>query len=172
MTETAAATSSGGTFDVVVFDFDGVCTPSSSEFIANPTGLGALRAELPSVIARFRERGTQIALLSNEFDRRWMTDIEGFPVFDYVFVGSDNQIFKPDRRAFQRVLLTVGCDARQCIVVDDDETNCRVARSIGCQAVHFEPADAASSWAAVLDARPISTASSAQMGNHPDVPAK
>ncbi len=141
-------------------DFEGVCTPSSNELIANPGGLEALRSELPSVIARFRDRGTQIALFSNEFDRCWIDEIEGFPAFDHIFVGSDNRIFKPDRRAFQRVLLTVGCDAHLCLVVDDDETNCRVARSIGCQAIHFDPADVASSWAAVLDARPTPTTSS------------
>lgn len=143
-----------GSFDVVVFDFDGVCTPSTSEFIANPTDLATLRPELSSTIEQFRSRGSQIALSSNEFDRQWITDIAGFPDFDHIFLGSDNRIFKPDRRAFQRVLLSVGCEASRCLVIDDDENNCQAARSIGCRAVHFDPADVAASWRAALGARP------------------
>lgn len=141
-------------FDVVVFDFDGVCTPSPGEFIASPTELATLRPTLAAVIAQLRDRGAQIALLSNEFDRAWMSDIGQFPTFDHVFVGSDNRIFKPDRRAFQRVLHAVGCDAGRCLVIDDDEANCRVARSIGCHAVHFDPADVTASWATALNASP------------------
>ena len=44
-----------------------------------------------------------------------------------------------------------------CLVIDDDETNCRVARSIGCHAVRFDPADVTASWATVLDATPATT---------------
>jgi len=141
-------------FDVVVFDFDGVCTPSPGEFIASRNELATLRPTLAPVIAQLRDRGSQIALLSNEFDRAWMSDIEEFPEFDHVFVGSDNRIFKPDRRAFQRVLYAVGCDANGCLVIDDDETNCRVARSIGCHAIQFDPDDVTASWAAALAAGP------------------
>ena len=142
------------TFRVIVLDFDGVCTPTAGEFIEADGPLGTLRPGLESVIDTLRGRGSAIALLSNDFDRQWMVEINGFPQFDHVFVGSDNQIFKPDRRAFQRVLLTVGCDPNDCLVVDDDETNCRVARSIGCRTVRFDPKDVSTSWAAVLSASP------------------
>ena len=142
-------------FKVVVLDFDGVCTPTSGELIAAGGLLATLRPGLESVIAVLRERGSRIALLSNEFDRRWMVDIDGFPQFDYVFVGSDNQIFKPDRRAFQRVLLAAGCDPRECLVVDDDETNCRVARALGCPAIRFDPSDVVASWASIVTASPV-----------------
>lgn len=141
-------------FEVVVFDFEGVCTPTAGEFIARSGEVATLRPGLAAVIEQLRSRGVHIALLSNEFDRRWIASIDGFPDFDDVFVGSDNRIFKPDRRAFQRVLLAVGCDAHACLVIDDDETNCRVARSIGCAAIRFDPTDADVSWAAVLNASP------------------
>jgi len=141
-------------FEVVVFDFDGVCTPSTGEYVASSGEIAPLRPSLSSVVQQLRDGGAQIALLSNEFDRRWITAIEGFPEFDHVFVGSDNRIFKPDRRAFQRVLLTVGCDADSCLVIDDDETNCRVARSVGCHAIRFDPTDVDETWLTILRARP------------------
>ena len=138
-------------FDVVVFDYDGVCTPSAAEFIANETTpLGPLRPRLASIIAEFRKRRTIVVLLSNEFDRRWIPGIDGFPDFDHVFVGSDNRIFKPDRRAFQRVLHVTGCEARRCLVIDDDDVNVQVARSLGCSGVHFDVSNVADSWDAVL----------------------
>lgn len=140
-------------FEVVVFDFDGVCTPTSGEFIASSRALAPLRPMLSSVIAALRALGSKVALLSNEFDRQWISDIADFPDFDHVFVGSDNRIFKPDRRAFQRVLLAVGCDPQGCLVIDDDDTNCHVAQSIGCHAICFDPTDVVASWAAVLEAR-------------------
>ena len=134
----------------MVLDFDGVCTPTAGEFIAAERPLAMLRPELESVVTTLRRRGSEIALLSNDFDRRWMVDLPDFPRFEHVFVGSDNQIYKPDRRAFQRVLLAIGCEPNECLVVDDDQTNCRVARSIGCRSVHFDPLDVSVSWGAVL----------------------
>ncbi len=143
----------GGAFDVVVFDYDGVCTPSSGEFIASETTpLPSLRPRLSSVITELRDRGATIVLLSNEFDRQWIAQTEGFPEFDHVLVGSDNKVFKPDRRAFQRVLHVTGCEAENCLVIDDDETNIRVARSLGCPSVLFDATNVESSWAAVLTA--------------------
>lgn len=137
-------------FEVVVFDYEGVCTPSAREYIGDEARrLPPLRPELSSVIAELRGRGTSTALLSNEFDRAWASQIDGLSDFDHIFVGSDNRIFKPDRRAFERVLYVVGCAPEQCLFVDDDEVNVRVARSIGCDAVHFDTSDVAASWAAV-----------------------
>jgi len=142
-------------FDVVVFDYEGVCTPSSREFIEHERGeLRPLRPELCGVIEELRIRGAALVLLSNEFDREWVAAIEDFPHFDHILVGSDNRIFKPDRRAFQRVLHVLGCQPTACLMVDDDETNVRVARSIGCEAIQFDTEDIAGSWAKILDARP------------------
>lgn len=145
-------------FDVVVFDYDGVCTPSAGEFIASEaTPLPVLRPQLSSVVAELRERGSTIVLLSNEFNRQWISEIDDFPAFDHVLVGSDNRIFKSDRRAFQRVLHVTGCAAANCLVIDDDDTNVRVAQSIGCQTIHFDVDDAESSWTDVLAAAAASS---------------
>ncbi len=150
----------GTTFDAVVFDYDGVCTPSSSEFIASQlTELAPLRPELAVVVAELRRRGATVVLLSNEFDREWITLIDGFPEFDHVLVGSDNGIYKPDRRAFQRALHVTNCAPANCLVIDDNDDNCRVAESIGCQAVRFDPNDVGGSGAAVLRASPPRTTS-------------
>ena len=143
----------GEPFDLVVFDYDGVCTPSAREFIeAGDVALDPIRPGLDGVIAAFRERGAAIALVSNEFDRSWMSMIDGFPEFDHVIVGSDNRIFKPDRRIFQRALRAAETVPNRCLVIDDDELNVRAARSVGCHAVEFDPDDAAGSWRRVLDA--------------------
>lgn len=135
---------------VVVLDYEGVCTPSHREFMSGP--LDPLRPELIEVVSELRERGCSVVLLSNEFDRAWLSSIDGMPRFDHVLVGSDNGICKPDRRAFQRALLVSDCPAGACLVVDDDETNVMSARSIGCQGVLFDTSDAPSSWRRVLAA--------------------
>lgn len=142
-------------FDVVVFDYSGVCTPSASEFIAtNSPAVAPLRPRLASIITEFRERGSTIVLLSNEFDREWIRLIDDFPEFDHVLVGSDNRVFKPDRRAFQRVLHVTQCEPHRCLVIDDDIDNCRVAESIGCHSVRFDPSDVSTSWTDALSATP------------------
>lgn len=135
---------------VVVFDYDGVCTPSHQEFLSG--AVDPVRPELSAVVTELRERGCAIVLLSNEFDRAWLSSTDGMPTFDHVFVGSDNGICKPDRRAFQRALLATDCPAGACLVVDDDETNVVSARSIGCQGVVFDTSDTPSSWRRVLAA--------------------
>jgi len=40
------------------------------------------------------------------------------------------------------------------LVIDDDAINCRVAQSIGCYAIRFDPTDAVATWATALAARP------------------
>ncbi len=135
--------------DVVVFDFAGVCTPSPEEFTSGRSTLGPLRSGVAEIVAAVRRHGPQVVLLSNEFDRGWVEEIPGFPQFDHIAVGSDNSIYKPDRRAFQRVLHVVGSRPERCLVIDDDPTNCRVARSIGCRAIEFDTTDVTASWAAV-----------------------
>lgn len=136
---------------LVVLDFDGVCTPSAGEFIGSDTALPTIRPGLGSVVAKLRTRGASIVLLSNEFDRAWLSEIDGLPEFDNVFVGSDNNIFKPDRRAFQRALYVTENEPAQCLVVDDDLTNVTVAASIGCRAVHFDTTAVQRSWRTILD---------------------
>ena len=143
----------GPAIEVVVLDFDGVCTPSHREY-ASSTGspAGPLRPELSGVVDELRAHGCTVVLLSNEFDRAWLSTTIGIPSFDHVFVGSDNGIAKPDRRAFQRVLLVADCAPGQCLVVDDDELNVHSARSIGCAGIVFDTSDPAASWARVTTA--------------------
>ncbi len=136
---------------LVVLDFDGVCTPSAGEFIGSETALPTIRPELGSVVRELRARETDIVLLSNEFDRAWISEIDGLPEFDHILVGSDNNIFKPDRRAFQRALYVTETEPARCLVVDDDLANVTVAASIGCQAVHFDTTEVERSWRTLLD---------------------
>ncbi|MGH1494031.1 MAG: HAD family hydrolase [Acidimicrobiales bacterium] len=138
---------------VVVFDFDGVCTPSHHEFITDASGaLAPLRPGLAGVVNEIKARGLVTVLLSNEFDRSWVSTIEDFPAFDHVLLGTDNGICKPDRRAFQRVGLVTGHRAEECLVIDDDETNLSSAVSIGCRGVLFDDENPAGSWERVLTA--------------------
>ncbi len=138
---------------VVVFDFNGVCTPSHGEFLAESgSSLGPLRSGLAGVIGQIRKLKLVTVLLSNEFDREWLSTIEGIPAFDHVLVGTDNGICKPDRRAFQRVALVTGHRPEACLVIEDDETNLASAESIGCRGVLFDVGDAAGSWTRVLAA--------------------
>lgn len=138
---------------VVVFDFNGVCTPSHREFLSDSSGaIPQLRPGLATTMVEIRDRDLVTVLLSNEFDSDWLSTIDGFPEFDHVLLGTDNGICKPDRRAFQRVALITGHRAEECLVIDDDEANLASAESIGCRVVLFDTYAPASSWTRVLAA--------------------
>ena len=93
-------------------------------------------------------RGITVAVLSNELDD---DTIETHPLLGAVdhVVACNTGIQKPDRRAFQRVLLLTGIEAERTLVVDDAEDNVRGAEAAGTAALHFDVDDCAASWAAI-----------------------
>jgi len=136
-------------FDLLVLDYAGVCTLSTSEFLANasmePEALGE-RVRSVSVIRNAQLAGLRVVVLSNEIDRSW---IAGSPVLsqvDHVLACSDNGIYKPDRRAFQRALLATQCQPARALAVDDDPANIRGAQAAGLATLLFDVSNPDASW--------------------------
>jgi len=139
--------------DLLVLDFAGVCTPTSSIeslHLADPTGRISTREEITSLVAEARPQGVLIAILSNEISTDW--DVELFDQVDHVVNCADNQIFKPDRRAFQRCTLLTGVSPERSLVVDDHPDNITVAASLGMKTVLFDPADVEASTQLIREA--------------------
>jgi HAD superfamily hydrolase (TIGR01509 family) len=130
---------------LLVLDFHGVCTLSPAELIAASVDPGDLaasaRPEAREVVAAAKGAGISVMVLSNELDPEWADRIPMLTEVDKIVACSDNGIFKPDRRAFQRCMLLAGADPGQTCVVDDGADNVAVARSLGATAVHFEASE-------------------------------
>jgi len=138
---------------MVILDYGGVCTFTAAELIAQaeqgespPPSTHAVRPEAEVVMAAASQAGLTTVILSNELDRAWVDQIPVLATADHIVVGSDNGIYKPDRRAFQRCLLLTNCSPDRGIVVDDQPDNVTVAASLGLHTVLFDPAWVEGSW--------------------------
>ena len=140
--------------ELLILDFAGVCTPSASELITSGSDTSAIsiRPECEAVVSAAQAAGITVAILSNEISRDWADDVPLLSTVDHVVACSDNNIFKPDRRAFQRCLLLTGAEAERTLVVDDSSDNITVASSLGMQTVLFDASDPTASWQEVRDA--------------------
>lgn len=137
-----------GDVELLILDFAGVCTPSASELIADgssPSSI-AIRPECEAIVNAAQASGITVAVLSNEISTDWICSVPFLEVVDHVVACSDNKIYKPDRRAFQRVLLLTGTEAEHTLVVDDEVDNISVATSLGMRALHFDTDDVDGSW--------------------------
>ncbi len=126
--------------ELLVLDFDGVCTFSASELVdrAGVTLAATVRPQAEEVVTLAQERGVAVAILSNELSRGWIDDVPLLGAVDHVVCCSDNGIYKPDRRAFQRCALLAGVLPEQTLVVDDHPDNVTVAASLGMEAILFD----------------------------------
>ncbi len=139
--------------ELLILDFAGVCTPSASELrTIDAHGPIPIRSGVSNVVTTAQEQGVTVVILSNEISTDWVLSEDLFRQVDHVVSCADNKIWKPDRRAFQRCLLLVGCDAEQTLVVDDQVDNVTVAESLGMRTVHFDNTRVAASWSHVLGA--------------------
>jgi 2-haloacid dehalogenase len=135
---------------LLILDFSGVCTRSPAEIVERPDE-PVERAGAIELVRAARAAGVTTAILSNELDPAW---IDAHPVLgevDHVVACSDNRIFKPDRRAFQRCLFLSGASANATVVVDDETDNVNAAAALGMDAVLFDTSDPATSWQQVRE---------------------
>ncbi len=139
-------------YDLLVLDYGGVCTMSQGELANRTAPMSLADAErvqcLPVVLAA-QAAGITVAVLSNEIDRSWAEQSPVLAQVDHVLPCADNGIMKPDRRAYQRVLLITGCTADRALFVDDDADNVRGAQGAGLATLLFDTSDPAASWAQI-----------------------
>jgi len=140
--------------ELLILDFAGVCTPSAAELIAtNTTGAEIkIRPECEELVSAAQVAGIVVVILSNEISHDWVDSVPVLSQVDHVVACSDNNIYKPDRRAFQRCLLLTETTAERTLVVDDSPDNITVAASLGMQTVLFDTANLEVSWNAIAEA--------------------
>lgn len=86
----------------------------------------------------------KLALISNDSSRwsQYLREKFGLdPYFDVISVSGDLKIKKPDARIFQRTLKELGCEAAECVYVDDRRFNLAAAQAVGMDAVLFNSRD-------------------------------
>ena len=127
-------------YELLVLDFGGVCVDAD----------GTTDPAVVDLIDAARRQDVTVAVLSNELDASTVASHPVLRAVDHV-VTCNTGIQKPDRRAFQRVLLLTGVEAGRTLVVDDSPDNVRGAEAAGTTALRFDTADRAGSWAAVRE---------------------
>ena len=83
----------------------------------------------------------KLAVISNDSSRwsHYLRDKFGLnQYFDVISVSGDLKMKKPDPRIFEYTLAQLGCDASDCIFVDDRENNLVAAEKVGLQTLLFE----------------------------------
>lgn len=59
------------------------------------------------------------------------------PYFDVISISGDLKMQKPDPHIFQLTMEQLGCEAAECIYVDDRRKNLAAAKSLGMCTVMF-----------------------------------
>lgn len=82
----------------------------------------------------------KMAIISNDSSRwskylREKYDINRF--FDVISISGDLKIQKPDAQIFNYTVEQLGCDAKDCLYVDDREGNLRAASKVGMKTILF-----------------------------------
>ena len=128
---------------LLILDFGGVCTLSAAELIGldvDPAdSTAAMRDGAEEMVQAAQAAGALVFVLSNELDAQLVSSVPLLQAVDRVVLCSDNGIYKPDRRAFQRCLLLAGVEAHEAMMVDDHPDNVAVAESLGIAPVLFDP---------------------------------
>lgn len=116
--------------------------------------MAIIRPEALDAIARARQAGARLAILSNELDLFYGTGFRGrlpfLADFDVIVDATHTGILKPDSRAYDMVVEALGIPAGACVFVDDQARNIAGARVVGMQTVHFDVRRPVESYAQAL----------------------
>jgi putative hydrolase of the HAD superfamily len=115
-----------------------------------------IRPELEELVADARTAGLRTGILTNELElfhgRQWMDRITVLKMVDVIVDASVTGILKPDRRAYDLAVSSLGLrDPGQIVFVDDQPVNVAGAVSAGMVAVRFDVTDTAGSVARVRE---------------------
>ena len=83
----------------------------------------------------------KLAIISNDSSRwsEYLRDkFDMNKYFNVISISGDLKIQKPDERIFQITIKRLGCNANDCIYVDDRESNLEVADRLGMNTVLFK----------------------------------
>ena len=105
-----------------------------------------LLSEVPEtcgLVRRLKEAGCRCYILSNMPKEYW-AEIEKFPVakyFDGAVISSHEQLLKPERAIYERLLERYDLDPAETLFTDDKKTNLLAAEEVGIHTIHFASPD-------------------------------
>jgi len=99
--------------------------------------------EMRDIIQFYKEKGIQIALLSNvPAKHAAFLRAHGFyDDFSPVLLSCDIGVSKPDPRSFQILLSEINRSPEDCIFIDDKKDNIDAAKALGIDAIQFFSAE-------------------------------
>ncbi len=105
-----------------------------------------LLSEVPEtcdLVRRLKEAGCRCYILSNMPKEYW-AEIEKFPVanyFDGAVISSHEQLLKPERAIYERLLERYNLNPAETLFTDDKKTNLLAAEEVGIHTIHFVSPD-------------------------------
>lgn len=136
-------------YGLLIVDFVGVCTAPLGDLARVADAASAavpVHPQAESVIQSARAAGITVVVLSNDLPEATIKATPLLAAIDDTISLANSAITKPDRRAFERVMLTQRVPADRTLVVDDSIDNVRGARSAGTAVLHFDPSNPRRSW--------------------------
>ncbi len=114
-----------------------------------------IRPEALAAMAKVKDAGWKLAILSNELDlfygADFRTKLPFLAEFDLIVDATYTGVLKPDIRAFQFVTDGLGLPAAACVFVDDQKKNLQGAAEVGMPFVHFDVTRPGESYAQALE---------------------
>lgn len=107
------------------------------------TVTGALEPTV-QVLSKLRQAGYPLYALSNWSAEKFeyvRAHYEFLNWFETIVVSAHVKLVKPDPRIFELLLQRVGRSAKECVFIDDNEANVRVANELGFHGIRFESAE-------------------------------
>lgn len=139
-------------YGLLIVDFVGVCTAPLGDLARVADAASAavpVHSQAESVVRSARAAGIAVVVLSNDLPEETIKATPLLASIDDTVSLAGSAITKPDRRAFERVMLAQRVPADRTLVVDDLLDNVRGARSAGTAVLHFDPSDPRRSWGTV-----------------------
>lgn len=110
-----------------------------------------IRPEFLETLARVKDAGRQVAILSNELDLFYGTEFRSkltfLPEIDVIHDATYTKTLKPAPGAYENLISDLGLRADQCVFVDDQMRNIDGARAVGMMTVHFDVLNPRQSYA-------------------------
>lgn len=102
--------------------------------------LGKTDMKMYAFVKKLKEAGVPIYGLTNWPAEKWSVAYPVVPTFhllDGIVVSGQEKMHKPQHEFFQVLFDRYGLDPKECVFVDDRETNIIAARELGMGTVHF-----------------------------------
>ena len=101
-----------------------------------------VRPQVVQLVNQAKEKGIRLCVLSNELDLFYGSELRQrlslLKDFELIVDATYTGILKPDPRAYQACLDGLNLEARECLMIDDQQRNVEGALALGISAVAFD----------------------------------